>query len=122
MEYLLRTERLSKVYPNGTLANRQVDFSVAQGEILGLVGENGAGKSTLMKLLYGEEAPSSGAIYLNGKAVTFSSSQDAIAAGIGMVHQHFMLVPSLSLAKTWYWDRSHARAEAGSSTWKTRWP
>lgn len=99
MEYLLRTERLSKVYPNGTLANRQVDFSVAQGEILGLVGENGAGKSTLMKLLYGEEAPSSGAIYLNGKAVTFSSSQDAIAAGIGMVHQHFMLVPSLSLAE-----------------------
>ncbi len=99
VEYLLRTERLSKVYPNGTLANKQVDFSVAQGEILGLVGENGAGKSTLMKLLYGEEAPSSGAIYLDGKAVSFTSSQDAIAAGIGMVHQHFMLVPSLSLAE-----------------------
>ncbi len=99
MEYLLRTERLSKVYPNGTLANKQVDFALAKGEILGLVGENGAGKSTLMKLLYGEEAPSSGTIYLEGKPISFSSSQDAIAAGIGMVHQHFMLVPSLSLAE-----------------------
>ncbi len=99
MDYLLRTEGLSKVYPNGTLANKQVDFAVAKGEILGLVGENGAGKSTLMKLLYGEESPSSGTIYLDGKPIGFSSSQDAIAAGIGMVHQHFMLVPSLSLAE-----------------------
>ncbi|MDX9784966.1 MAG: ABC transporter ATP-binding protein [Spirochaetia bacterium] len=99
MDYLLRTERLSKVYPNGTLANKQVDFAVAKGEILGLVGENGAGKSTLMKLLYGEEAPSSGTIYLEDKPVSFTSSQDAISAGIGMVHQHFMLVPSLSLAE-----------------------
>lgn len=99
VDYLLRTEGLSKVYPNGTLANKQVDFAVAKGEILGLVGENGAGKSTLMKLLYGEESPSSGTIYLDGKPIGFSSSQDAIAAGIGMVHQHFMLVPSLSLAE-----------------------
>ena len=59
VDYLLRTEGLSKVYPNGTLANKQVDFAVAKGEILGLVGENGAGKSTLMKLLYGEESPTS---------------------------------------------------------------
>jgi len=99
VEFILRTEGLCKVYPNGTLANRQLDFGVAAGEILGLVGENGAGKSTLMKVLYGEEAPSSGKMYLEGKPVSFSSSQDAIKAGIGMVHQHFMLVPSLTLAE-----------------------
>ena len=99
VEFILRTESLSKVYPNGTLANKALDFGVAPGEILGLVGENGAGKSTLMKVLYGEEAPSSGKIYLDGKPVSFSSSQDAIRAGIGMVHQHFMLVPSLTLAE-----------------------
>jgi simple sugar transport system ATP-binding protein len=99
LDYLVSTERLSKVYPNGTLANKQVDFGVAKGEILGLVGENGAGKSTLMKLLYGEEPPTSGKIFINGNPVSFSSSQEAIAAGIGMVHQHFMLVPSLSLAE-----------------------
>jgi len=99
VELILKTESLSKVYPNGTMANKQVDFGVAPGEILGLVGENGAGKSTLMKVLYGEESPSSGRILLEGKPVSFSSSQDAIKAGIGMVHQHFMLVPSLSLAE-----------------------
>lgn len=99
MEYLLKTENLNKVYPNGTLANKQVNFDVAKGEILGLVGENGAGKSTLMKLLYGEESPTSGQIFLEGKPISFASSQDAIAAGIGMVHQHFMLVPSLTLAE-----------------------
>ena len=70
-----------------------------RGEILGLVGENGAGKSTLMKVLYGEEPPTSGRYLVDGREVSFSSSQDAIAAGIGMVHQHFMLVPSLSLAE-----------------------
>jgi simple sugar transport system ATP-binding protein len=99
VDFILRTEDLSKVYPNGTLANKQLDFGVASGEILGLVGENGAGKSTLMKILYGEEAPSSGKVFLEGKSVSFSSSQDAIKAGIGMVHQHFMLVPSLTLAE-----------------------
>ncbi|HEY9055237.1 MAG TPA: ABC transporter ATP-binding protein [Rectinemataceae bacterium] len=99
MEFILETKSLTKVYPNGTMANKQVDFGVRPGEILGLVGENGAGKSTLMKVLYGEEAPSSGELFLDGKPVSFSSSQDAIKAGIGMVHQHFMLVPSLSLAE-----------------------
>lgn len=99
MDCILRTEQLTKVYPNGTLANKQVDFKVIPGEILGLVGENGAGKSTLMKVLYGEEAPTSGRILLDGTPVSFTSSQDAIKAGIGMVHQHFMLVPSLSLAE-----------------------
>jgi len=99
VDFILKTEGLSKVYPNGTLANKQVNFGVAPGEILGLVGENGAGKSTLMKVLYGEESPSSGKLFLEGKPVSFASSQEAIKAGIGMVHQHFMLVPSLSLAE-----------------------
>ncbi len=99
MDLILETKGLTKVYGNGTVANRRVDFGLRPGEILGLVGENGAGKSTLMKVLYGEEAPSAGRILLEGKEASFSSSQDAIAAGIGMVHQHFMLVPSLSLAE-----------------------
>ncbi|MGB4586233.1 MAG: ABC transporter ATP-binding protein [Rectinemataceae bacterium] len=99
MEFILETKGLSKVYPNGTMANKQVNFGVAPGEILGLVGENGAGKSTLMKVLYGEESPSSGQMYFEGKPIIFASSQDAIKTGIGMVHQHFMLVPSLSLAE-----------------------
>ncbi len=99
MDYLLQTKNLTKIYSNGTIANRGVDFAIQRGEILGLVGENGAGKSTLMKVLYGEESPTSGEIWLEGRPVTFYSSQDAIKAGIGMVHQHFMLVPTLTLAE-----------------------
>ena len=96
---ILETRGLTKVYGNGTMANRSIDFELRRGEILGLVGENGAGKSTLMKVLYGEEAPTEGSILLDGGKVAFASSQDAIAAGIGMVHQHFMLVPGLTLAE-----------------------
>ncbi|MBU0927810.1 MAG: ABC transporter ATP-binding protein [Spirochaetes bacterium] len=99
MDTILEAVDLCKVYGNGTAANRHVDFAVRPGEIHGLVGENGAGKSTLMKIVYGEESPSSGTLLLDGRPVRFGSSRDAIAAGIGMVHQHFMLVPSLSLAE-----------------------
>ena len=88
-----------KVYPNGVVANNGVNFSVERGEIHALVGENGAGKSTLMKLLYGMEAITSGEILLDGNSVQFNSSSDAIAAGIGMVHQNFMLVPSFTVAQ-----------------------
>ena len=91
MDTILEAAGLSKVYGNGTAANKHVDFTVRRGEILGLVGENGAGKSTLMKMVFGEEAPSSGTLLLDGRPVRFGSSRDAIAAGIGMVHQHFML-------------------------------
>ncbi|MCX7775802.1 MAG: ABC transporter ATP-binding protein [Spirochaetaceae bacterium] len=99
MNYLIRTEKLSKIYPNGTFANKSIDFQVAEGEIHGLVGENGAGKTTLMKMLYGEEQPSAGRILIDEKPVTIASEFEAIKAGIGMVHQHFMLVPSLSAAE-----------------------
>jgi len=90
---------ITKVYPNGIAANRDVDFSVRKGEIHALIGENGAGKSTLMKILFGLEQPTEGDIIINGEKVVLSSPNVAIAHGIGMVHQHFMLVPSLSVAE-----------------------
>jgi ABC-type uncharacterized transport system ATPase subunit len=78
-------------------ANRDVSFSIAKGAIHGLVGENGAGKSTLMSILYGYYRADSGTISLNGKPVAIRSSHDAIRLGIGMVHQHFMLVENMSV-------------------------
>jgi len=91
-------ENISKVYPNGFVANKNVDFSVYEGEIHALVGENGAGKSTLMKILFGIERPDKGKIFLKGKEIHIENSSAAIGYGFGMVHQHFMLVPSLSVA------------------------
>ena len=76
-----------------------VDFTLRQGEIHAVLGENGAGKTTLMKILYGMHKPSSGEIFLNGKSVTLRDSQAAIQAGVGMVHQHFMLIPVLTVAE-----------------------
>ena len=90
---------ITKIYPNGIAANQMVDFSVHAGEIHALMGENGAGKSTLMKILMGLERPQEGEIFINGEKVSFSSVYAAIAKGIGMVHQHFMLVPSLTVAE-----------------------
>ncbi len=95
----LEMRDIVKVYPNGMVANNHVDFSVRKGEIHALVGENGAGKSTLMKILYGLEQPTSGEILLKGEAVSISSPHKAIALGIGMVHQNFMLVPSFTIAQ-----------------------
>src|SRR3984885_3985482 len=74
-------------------ANEQVDLEVFPGEVLALLGENGAGKSTLMHLLYGLYPPDDGHIDLEGKAITFASPRDAMAAGIGMVFQQFSLLP-----------------------------
>ncbi|MCU6734012.1 ABC transporter ATP-binding protein [Diplocloster agilis] len=96
---ILEMRQISKVYGNGVYANQQVSLSVNRGEIHALVGENGAGKSTLMKILFGMEKPDQGEIVLEGKTVTFRSPQDAIARGIGMVHQHFKLVDSLSVTE-----------------------
>jgi ABC-type uncharacterized transport system ATPase subunit len=83
----------------GVLANDRIDFEVTAGEVHALLGENGAGKSTLMRLLYGLYRPDAGEIRLNGNPVQISSPVDAIRLGIGMIHQHFMLVPSLTVAE-----------------------
>lgn len=98
-EVILRVENILKVYPNGIVANKDVNFEVEKGEIHALIGENGAGKSTLMKILFGIETPEEGKIYLNGTEVRIENSHKAISLGIGMVHQHFMLVDSLSVAE-----------------------
>lgn len=99
MSDLLEMREISKIYGNGIYANRLVNFSIRDGEIHALVGENGAGKSTLMKILFGLEKPSNGEILLQGKPQYFHSPQDAMAVGIGMVHQHFMLVESLTVTE-----------------------
>ena len=90
--------RITKRFP-GVVANDAVDFSAARGEIHALLGENGAGKSTLMNVLCGLYRQDEGEIFINGKPVEFHSPGDAIAAGVGMVHQHFMLVPVQSVAE-----------------------
>ena len=83
----------------GVLAADNIDFDVRSGEIHALLGENGAGKSTLMKMLYGLYDPDEGQIRINGAAAEIKNPQDAIQHGIGMIHQHFMLVPSLTVAE-----------------------
>ncbi len=94
----LELRGITKRFP-GVLANDNVNLSVSTGEILCLLGENGAGKSTLMNILYGLYSADEGEILVNGKPASFHSPGDAIAAGIGMVHQHFMLVPVFSVAE-----------------------
>lgn len=98
-EKVLQMNNIMKIYPNGVVAVEDVTFELEKGEIHALLGENGAGKSTLMKVLFGIETPEQGQIILNGSETTMKSSQDAISKGIGMVHQHFMLVPSLTVAE-----------------------
>jgi general nucleoside transport system ATP-binding protein len=89
---------ITKRFP-GVLATDHVDFDVVSGEVHALLGENGAGKSTLMKILYGMYHADEGQILLNGKPITISSPSDAINFGIGMIHQHFMLVQTLTVAE-----------------------
>lgn len=91
---------ISKYFASSNvLANHKVDFSVEAGEVHALVGENGAGKTTLMNILYGLHKPDEGQIYVDGQPVTIGHPDDAIRLGIGMVHQHFKLVPSFSIAQ-----------------------
>src|SRR5258708_1379538 len=78
-------------------ANRAISFAVAKGSVHGLIGENGAGKSTLMNIVYGFHRADAGEILVNGRVVDIDSPQAAIAAGIGMVHQHFMLVENFTV-------------------------
>ena len=82
------------------IANDNIDLIVEPGEIHVLLGENGAGKSTLMNVLYGLYTPDSGQILLDGESVTFSGPGDAVERGVGMVHQHFMLIPVFTVAES----------------------
>lgn len=95
MEYkpFIEMKSIQKVYPDGTVALRGVDFDIERGEIVGLLGENGAGKTTLMKILSGLLPLTSGEIYVDGKRASFRNPSDALGLGIGMVHQVFALVP-----------------------------
>jgi len=97
-ETILRLEKIRKTFP-GVLANDDVDLDVRTGEIHALLGENGAGKTTLMNCVYGVYRPDSGRIIWKGNEVRIHQARDAISLGIGMVHQHFMLVPPLSVTE-----------------------
>jgi simple sugar transport system ATP-binding protein len=98
MTTVLELRGITKRFP-GVLANDHVDISLNKGEILALLGENGAGKTTLMNILYGLYQPDEGQVLVNGKEVAIKDPSDAIARGIGMVHQHFMLVPVMTVTE-----------------------
>ena len=95
---VLELRGITKRFPS-IVANDSIDFDLAKGEVHALLGENGAGKSTLMNVLYGLYGADEGEILLNGAPVKFSSPKDAITRGIGMVHQHFMLIPVMTVAE-----------------------
>ncbi len=102
---LVELRGITKRFPGGTLANDAIDLDLRRGEILALLGENGAGKSTLMGILYGLLRPDAGEIRLRGEPVRFRSPRDAIRHGLGMVHQHFMLVPTFTVAENFVLGR-----------------
>lgn len=96
-DYILELRNVEKVYENGVVANKGISIGFKEGEIHAIVGENGAGKSTLMKMIFGLERPTGGSLFFKGNEVNFASPLDSIALGIGMVHQHFMLIPSFTV-------------------------
>src|SRR3954452_14284072 len=95
-ELVIEVLGVTKRFP-GVIANADVNIAVRRGTVHAIVGENGAGKSTLMKMLYGMQRPDEGEIRIDGKPVSFSSPSDAIARGVGMVHQHFMLADNFTV-------------------------
>src|SRR5437899_12609506 len=95
---VLELRGITKRFP-GVLANDDVNFDLQRGEVHALLGENGAGKSTLMNILYGLYTPDHGEILLRGKPVELGSTKASIEHGIGMVHQHFMLIPVMTVAE-----------------------
>ncbi len=115
-EQILKTENLSKSFP-GVLAVDKVNFGLQKGEILALVGENGAGKSTLTGMLGGVLSPDHGRIILNGEAVSFQSSHDAIGEGISMVFQELSLVGNLSVAENIFANR-HPVGPVNNVRWR----
>ena len=98
MKPILELRGITKRFP-GVLANDSIDLTLNKGEIHALLGENGAGKSTLMNILYGLYDPDEGEIFVNGEEINVTSPRDAIASGIGMVHQHFMLIPVFTVTE-----------------------
>ncbi len=98
MPPILELRDITKAFP-GVLANDHISLTLEEGTVLALLGENGAGKSTLMNILYGLYTPDEGEIYVRGERVDVGGPNDAIAKGIGMVHQHFMLVPVLTVTE-----------------------
>ncbi len=99
--YAVEMENISKTFPGGVEANKDITLRIRQGEVHGLLGENGAGKTTLMNILYGFLArdEGSGSISINGEVVDLESPEDAIRRGVGMVHQHFKLIPPLTVTE-----------------------
>lgn len=108
-ESVIRLEHITREFP-GVLANDDVSLEIRRGEVFALVGENGAGKSTLMNIIYGIFPPTDGSVYIRGKKVENFSPKNSIEMGIGMVHQHFMLVPSFTVAQNIVMSREPRRA------------
>jgi len=99
MEPLLQLRNITHVYPTGVIANNNVSLNIKRNTIHAIVGENGAGKTTLMKIIFGILTPQEGSIIFKGKFIKLHSPNDAINLGIGMVHQHLMLAPELTVAE-----------------------
>ena len=117
---VLELRGITKRFP-GVLANDHVDFDLRRGEVHALLGENGAGKSTLMNVLYGLYQPGRGRDPSStGSRSTFSSPKDAIARGIGMVHQHFMLIPVMTVAENIVLGIEPSRRASSSTTRRAR--
>ena len=95
--YAIELKGITKTF-GSVVANKDINLQLRQGEILSLLGENGSGKTTLMNMLSGIYKPDSGSIYIDGKQVTINSPEDAKKLGIGMVHQHFKLIESFTVA------------------------